>query len=261
MITLPTTKTMGITSEPRLCIFYGAPKSGKTSILSALDNTLILDTQDGSRFYENTSVQVRSMEQIREVLFALKDHFEKNGTNLYKRIAFDVATDLVEIVKPFALQLYQKTPMAIRKDGTLYSGDILALAKGAGYGYLREAFETVYESFYPYCETLILICHQKEASKYDDDASEEMILVPDLPGKMQQRNSGWADAIGHIFRKKESTFISFNSHGDVNKGSRYAPWRERVIEIMKSTEKDGKQTLDIYCSRLFKDSKDITIKY
>lgn len=257
MIALPTVKTKPQDQLPRLEIIYGRAKTGKSTIFCAAPDTLVLDTQDGVRFYESTSIPVKTLADMREVLAALQEYQKTNGKNLYKRIVIDVATDMVEMVLPFALQKYQKTPMAFRKDGTIYTGDILNLPRGAGYKYLREAFEEVYESFYPYCDTVILVCHEKEISKYGDDVSDEMVLVPDLPGKMMQRNTGWADAIGHVTRKENQTIINFKSNGDITKGSRDPMLQEKEIVIMESGA-DGKIS-DIYLSRLFRDCEDIKV--
>lgn len=42
-ITLPTTKIPAETQDPKYLILFGLPKVGKTTILSTLENNLILD--------------------------------------------------------------------------------------------------------------------------------------------------------------------------------------------------------------------------
>lgn len=42
-ITLPTSKIAAATQDPRNLIIFGAPKVGKTTIVSTLENCLIFD--------------------------------------------------------------------------------------------------------------------------------------------------------------------------------------------------------------------------
>ena len=51
MITLPTIKIPAETQDPKYLILFGLPKVGKTTVLSTLENNLILDfAQLGSGF-------------------------------------------------------------------------------------------------------------------------------------------------------------------------------------------------------------------
>lgn len=103
MITLPLVKSTPENQVPRLQIIYGRAKVGKSSIFCYAPDTLILDTQDGVRFYASTSIQIKTVEDIRNVRLALDAHLKEHGVNAYKRIVIDVATDMVEMVKPVAL--------------------------------------------------------------------------------------------------------------------------------------------------------------
>ena len=47
-IVLPTGKIPAETQDPKYLILFGLPKVGKTTILSTLDNNLILDFEEGS---------------------------------------------------------------------------------------------------------------------------------------------------------------------------------------------------------------------
>ena len=42
-ISLPTVKVPSVTQDPKNLILFGAPKVGKTTIISTLENCLILD--------------------------------------------------------------------------------------------------------------------------------------------------------------------------------------------------------------------------
>ena len=45
-------KRKALSVNPKILLLYGAPKVGKTTMLSELDKCLILDTEDGSRMIE-----------------------------------------------------------------------------------------------------------------------------------------------------------------------------------------------------------------
>ena len=65
-ITLPTSKIPAETQDPRYLILFGLPKAGKTTILSTLENNLILDTENGSTYVDALKVKVNSLKEIKD---------------------------------------------------------------------------------------------------------------------------------------------------------------------------------------------------
>ena len=55
-IELPKTKIPAATQDPKYLILFGLPKVGKTTILSTLENNLILDTESGSDYIDALKV-------------------------------------------------------------------------------------------------------------------------------------------------------------------------------------------------------------
>jgi hypothetical protein len=253
MIQLPIEYIEPSRTEPQIMVIYGEEKTFKTGLMASVPHNLILDTQGGTEFYKRLSVPMKNLDDAREILQSLAAYKKENGKNLYKYITIDTATDLVDIAKVKALQLYQQTPLAMRKDGTLYSGDILDLSRGAGYGFLRRAFVLLYESFLPYCDTLVLICHAKERSKFaNDETNDETVLTVDLPGQMARTTLQWADAIGYMYRDENKSIISFRSGGSTAKGSRVDYLREKEIVVAESDENTN---ITAYPERLFPSCK------
>ena len=54
------TKRKAISMNPSVLLLYGAPKVGKTTMLSELNDCLILDTEKGSRMLEGYISEVNT---------------------------------------------------------------------------------------------------------------------------------------------------------------------------------------------------------
>lgn len=201
---LPTTKIPAKSTNPKFLILFGKPKSGKTTLVSQLDNNLIIDLEGGTEFLEAMAVQARNMKDLGEIAQAIREKNKEVNGFFYKHITIDNATRLEEITLDYALTLYQKnTPM-----GKNYHGDVRLLPQGAGWKFVREAVRKVLDLFRELCEQFILVGHTKEKMINKDGTElEEMQL--DLAGKLSDIVCGEADAIGYVYRKKNDTIVSF----------------------------------------------------
>lgn len=158
MLILPKEKNKPKVNNPRFLILFGRPKSGKTTLLSKLDNCLIIDLEGGSEFLEALSIQARTIEDLGNISRAINEETAKTGKKPYKYIAIDNATRLEEMCLGYAKVLYKQTPM-----GKSYNGDdIRTLPNGSGYMYLRMAVRKVIDMFRNLCDNFILIGHTKE---------------------------------------------------------------------------------------------------
>ena len=64
MIVLPTERKKAENYNPSLLVLFGKPKSGKSTLMAALDSNLIIDLENGYRALSVMDVQVRSAEQL-----------------------------------------------------------------------------------------------------------------------------------------------------------------------------------------------------
>lgn len=237
MISLPTEKVQARTDNPHFMILFGKPKTGKTTIAAALDSNLIIDLEGGSQYMDALAIQARTYEDLANIANALRTTIKETGKFPYKRITIDSGSVLEDIAKEYALRLYQRTPAAKRKDGSLFSDPILTLPNGGGYWYLRTAMEKLYTAFFDLAESVILICHCKN-SLINEDGKEMSEMSMDLTGKIANIAAGKADAVGFIYRKKNQTFINFKSGGNIICGARPKHLREREFVVAESDEKD-----------------------
>ena len=238
MLTLPIKKNEPKVSNPRFLVLYGKPKSGKTTLLSNLDQCLIIDLEGGSEFLEALSVQARSVADLGEIAQAIKAKIAELGKKPYKRIAIDNATRLEEICLPYAATLYRQLPTAKKWEGT----DVRTLPNGAGYLYLREAVKKVINMFKELCDQFILIVHTKD--KIINKEGEELTeMAIDLVGKLGDIVCGEADAVGYVYRKKNQTIISFEGGDNSIIEARAKHLRGKKIVIAESND-DNDVTVD-----------------
>lgn len=237
MLVLPTEKNKPKVQNPRFLIIFGKPKSGKTTLLSTLDNCLIVDLEGGSEFLEALSVQARSVADLGEIANAIRAKIKETGTNPYKYIAIDNATRLEEICLPYAATLYRQTPM-----GKTYTGtDVRQLHNGSGYLYLREAVKKVINMFKDLCDNFILVGHTKD--KMINKEGEELTeMAIDLVGRLGDIVCGEADAVGYVYRKKNETIISFEGGDNSVREARAPHLRGQKIVIADSDENNNIKT-------------------
>ncbi len=249
---LPKTIIKATQKSPRRLFMFSSPKVGKTSLLAQLPNSLLIDLEDGSGFVDAAKVNVRqiAIEEKKSVLKVLKEISEElaKRNHVYEYIILDTTTALQDMASELAVILYKKSPM-----GTNFTGnDVLTLPNGAGYLWLRNAFEELYSLFDPFpSKCLILTGHVKTAS-INKDGKDLNARDIDLTGKLRQVVASSSDAIGFLYRDKESNenILSFkSSEQDLATGAR--PEHLRGQEIVISKLEDG--ILNTYWEKVFID--------
>jgi len=230
MITLPIIKTKPRIRNPKFFVYFGKPKAGKSTVASMLEGNLIIDLEHGYDYLEALIVNAESVDDLGQIATAIRTKNAETGGFAYKYITIDNATKLEEIILPYALKLYQDTPM-----GKSYNGDVRKLANGAGYLYMREAFFKVIDMFKSLAPHLILISHcaDKMINKEGKELSEMSI---DLTGKTARLVAADADAIAYVYRRKNQTIMNFNGGDDVIVEARQEHLRGKEIVIAESDE-------------------------
>lgn len=242
MIELPFEKKKPVIIEPRKLFIFSQPKVGKTSLTAQLPNSLIIDFEDSADFYESSSINIKKeclrenkveVEILGELIAALKAAYVSGKT--YDFIIIDSTTALEKIASKLALKLYKKSVVGKKFEG---SDVITELSNGAGYEWLRKAFEAIYVEFGPLpTKCLILLGHVKNAS-INKDGKELTAKDINLTGKLKLIVSGDVDAVGYMYRNGDSNenIISFKTNDqDLATGSRlpYLSGKEILISKME----------------------------
>lgn len=228
-IVLPTVKVPAETQDPKNLILFGLPKVGKTTILSTLENNLILDFENGSTYVDALKVKVSSLKELKEVIKAIKD-----AGKPYDYITIDTITALEEMTKDTALKMWQNSPQFTTKYDVK---DITQVPNGAGYSFWRQALETVIDLITSAAPNLIICGHVKDTSL--SESLDGSVKDLDLVGKTKRVLSAKSDAIGFVHRDENSNLcINFGMNGEILCGARPAHLANKDV-IVAEYQEDG----------------------
>ena len=102
-ITLPTGIVGAVTKSPKNLVIFSKPKVGKTTLLSQLKDSLLIDLEDGSDYVAAVKVKVTTIQD----LFAIEQAIVAAGKP-YKYIAIDTISALENMSVSYAEFLYSK---------------------------------------------------------------------------------------------------------------------------------------------------------
>lgn len=228
-IVLPTVKVPAETQDPKNLILFGLPKVGKTTILSTLENNLILDFENGSTYVDALKVKVSSLKELKEVIKAIKD-----AGKPYDYITIDTITALEEMTKDTALKMWQNSPQFTTKYDVK---DITQVPNGAGYSFWRQALEAVIDLIASAAPNLIICGHVKDTSL--SESLDGSVKDLDLVGKTKRVLSAKSDAIGFVHRDENSNLcINFGMNGEILCGARPAHLANKDV-IVAEYQEDG----------------------
>lgn len=266
-IVLPTERRKAQNYNPKFIIFFGKPKSGKSSVMASLDSNLIIDLEDGYRALDVMVLQAHDVNALFGIEKAIEEKTKADGKQPYRFITIDNATRLEELALPYAAHLYRQSPMGAGwgflkdkvglpvkdKNGRPVpdpKADVRQLPNGAGYLYLRQAVRKMIDMFKPLCDTLILVAHVKDRQiKKDGEEMSEMAV--DLAGKLSDIICGEADAIGYIYRDSNKTLVSFEGGNNTIREARPLHLRGKRFVIAES---DADNNLKVDLSPIFLDT-------
>jgi len=247
-ITLPREKRGVERNDPRLIVIYAPPKMGKTTLMSTLPNNLILDLEEGAGFVESMSMTIIGWEKPKELPEVRAARLEKGhyymtevGASIMKAgrpydfITVDTATKLEEFALPLANARYKATPIGKDYDGN----DVRELPRGAGYLYLRLAFEDCIERIRKLANTVILIGHLRD-SVIEKAGKEVNAKDLDLTGKIKQTTCATADAVGYLHRGLDNELlINFKGSDEILCGSRCPHLKGVEVKIADYNKEDN----------------------
>lgn len=229
-INLPKNKIPAETQDPKYLILFGLPKVGKTTVLSTLDNNLILDFENGSTYVDALKIKIDTLQTLKEVIKAIKE-----AGRPYKYITIDTITAVEEMAKPVALNLYKNSP--VYSDRYANVTDITRLPNGSGYTFLRQAVEAIVDLIASATDNIIICGHVRDASLNDN--LDGTVKDLDLTGKLKRILSARSDAIGFVHRDDDSNLcINFGQDGEILTGARPQHLANKDIVVAERNE-DG----------------------
>lgn len=241
---LPREITPARTDGPRFSIFFGKPKTGKTSAFCKLKNHLLIDIEDGSDFVDACKIKIDTIGKLFDLIAEIKKANAEVGGYVYDYIILDSGTALEDMILPYAAKLYKDTEMGKKwgfdRNGEPIKGfhnDVRRLPQGAGWLYLREAYLDVLDRLRAISKSFILLCHSAD-TQIDVDGEEMSEVSVALSGKLKSIVPSKADAIGYIYKKKNETIVNFNNGDSSAGGGRCDYLRNKKFSIITSDPED-----------------------
>lgn len=229
MIELPQEVSKPTTNSIDLLVIFGPNKVGKTESLLQLPNSLMIDLEESAGYYTGRYISLKKVmieEKIGPVtaLSKIAETIDKKnkevGKHFYDFLIIDSLSILEDIAMVYATKLYKKSVI-----GESFTGDdvTVELPRGAGYLWLRKAFEAILRPYLGIAKTVILVGRVKDSSINKDGEDIEAIDL-DLTGKLKRMISYSASGVGILRRSKENeneNILSFkHSYEDLSTGTR-----------------------------------------
>lgn len=142
-----------------------------------------------------------------------------NNDYTFDILAIDSLTALEDVAKVLALELYKKTPLGAKWTGT----DITTLPQGAGEGWLRTAFKSLFEAIRPYAKLGVIYTAHLKLGSIQIDGEELQAKDIALRGGNKLLATKDMDAIGFLYRDKSGKRINIsfkNNNADLAVGTR-----------------------------------------
>jgi len=205
--------------DPRFLLLISQPKVGKTSALMQLPNSLIIDLEDSTGFFEKPSCKPLNLKQyaiknncsLLDIYLALIPKLEKNK---YDFVILDTVSALETLAIEYATKKYKSSILGKNFKGT---NIISELSNGAGYSWYNTAFEELIEPLrYIPNKCFIVSAHIKFISiaknkdgtvkdNTDERSAPETVNVIDLDlmgTKPKKLLASQVDGTGILFRSK-----------------------------------------------------------
>ena len=207
-------KRKAVSNNPKTMLLYGAPKVGKTTALSQLNDCLIIDTEGGANMVDGYIETVNN----RDDFIALLQEAKEGHDYTY------VALDTVDKVADWAEKA------VCLEEGVTAVAD---LAFGKGFGMVREKVLNTIQVLKEIFPHVIIIGHRKWAKSIVDGKALVEPESLDLTGKLKNMLMADCDAIGYVYRddEKGKLMVSFKPNDSLEAGSRSPHLRGKEIEL------------------------------
>ena len=210
---LPTKVIKSTTVNPSLLTVFGQSKVGKTTMLSKLDNCLILDTEKGTKYVDALKVQINNSVDLKNTVRALKESGDQ-----YTYLALDTIDNVVswfekDVARDNIVDSFAKIPF------------------GDGYNQVRTRTMAMISALMECCEHIIIIGHRKKTI-IGNDSVEVNVSTLELSGKLKNYVMEKSDAIGFVYRDEKGNLkISFEASDEVEAGTRLQHLAGKIFDF------------------------------
>lgn len=225
--------------EPGSLIVYSAPKVGKTALAALFPNSVTVEHEKGGA----DAVKIRMLEVNNPM--NVMPFLEQAATDQsFDTLIVDTVTKWDEWSELIGTYAFMKKPQGknfnIVDDKKVNhkheSWDTVhSIGEGYGYRYSREVMTDWYKAAINTGKRVIFLAHIKD--KFIESKSGDVVEAIDLnlTGKVKSIYSANVDAIAHLKRKGNKSYLSFQNLGGTVSGCRY-PYLQGSILIGESDE-------------------------
>jgi len=229
--------------ENRIWLFYGSPKTGKTTFASKWDTPIFFDLENGANDIVCDRVRPRTLKEFQDDLKAQ----ELNNYNTIVIDSVDIVYSMMERMVITRLNKQLKTNYS-------YVG---SFPMGAGWSATKGAMKSwIFEYIIPLTQNnknILFVAHEKSEVVKREGKDDETKYGINLPGQTGTLVTSLCDVIGRVHIKAGKHMISFSPAHDLG-GSRIKalagkdlPLNVKVLHtvISKYVEKPAKGMKEI----------------
>lgn len=188
---------------------YGAPKTGKTTLASQMDGSLLLAFEAGYNALPGVMAQdVTSWGEMKQVFRELK---KPEVQAVYRSVIVDTIDVAADRCKKYICQ----------QNGIEDLGD---LGYGKGWTKFKDEFNEVFRGLTQLGYAVFFIGHHKEVTVTEANGSEKIVIRPSLSNSTREVIAGMADIYGyaHQFKEGEMSVLTLRSaDGTIECGCRF----------------------------------------
>ncbi len=235
-IQLPTTITKATQIVPKSLILFGLPKSGKTTGVATLPNSLLIDVENGSDFIDATKIKVDPELGPVGKFNWLKDVAReiKAQGHPYDFVVIDTLSYLDEISEFVGTYDYCQSIQGKKwnrdANGTIRTPEdpeyqsVLTMGEGYGYRFSRNAMTKLFDELKNLGKiSTIFIVHVADKYVLSKQSNQEVrVMDLSLTGKLKHIFSRDVDGIGYVYNKDGKLQISFKGGEERTGGIRGA---------------------------------------
>ena len=255
VIELPTKRVLAVSKSPNTILLYAKPKQGKTTALSLLEDSLLIDTESGSDYVDAFKIKVDITKPMHEqaeefvnicraIYMAGYNKETKQYTPKYKVIIIDTFTRLdewSEIVgtinymnkgqgKKWNLAADGKTkiPPTSKDFETVHE-----IGQGFGYKHSREVMTDWYDQICMLAPRTIFVCHVKDKQVSTNLGEAVSTREINLTGKVKDIVASKVDTVMYCYREGNKFMASFSGED----GTRCPYLSGKIIVLTESNDK------------------------
>lgn len=245
---LPKEKRKPLSKNPHMMLIYSKPKVGKTTIVSQLENSLLIEHEShGADYVEANVIEINKPKELLELF----DTIEKNGKP-YKYLIIDTITkwdEWSEIVgtldymkksqgKKWNLKEPNNPSLGVYSIKDKEFETVHELGQGFGYKYSREVMISWFERISELAEHIILLAHVKDkmvAANSKGDLVEATDIS--LTGKVKFIYCTKVDAVAMLTKEGNQGVLNFDNENNTIVGGRCNHLNGKIV--ISEKQEDG----------------------